>query len=94
MSPAGEERSLHKPHYVYPGCGSPLVAPRTVMPPTEHRFHGACYRDDALFDVGGGCNAGRTASGSVKPGLTIAGYSSGCLPPPPIFMLLSYFSSG
>lgn len=34
-----------------------------------------------FFNVGRGYNAGRAASGSVKPGLTIAGYPPRCLCP-------------
>ncbi|CAM9595052.1 unnamed protein product [Bubo scandiacus] len=53
------------------------------MPPTEHRLHRTSHRDDALFDVGGDCNAGRAGSGSVKPHLTIAGYPSRRVTAPP-----------
>lgn len=43
------------------------------MPPTEHKLHRLSYGAHALFDAGGGCNAGEAPLGSVKLGLTIAG---------------------
>lgn len=71
-------------------CGSPLVL-HPVMPPVEHWLHKEFHRDDDLFDVGGGgSNADRAASGSVKPDLTTAGYPSGYLPPTPYPFSVSF----